>query len=304
MPNERVTILIVTHNSAGTIEECLLSLGRSGIRTLLIDNASADDTVRRAGRAMPEVEIVASGGNLGYARANNLGLRATTTEFALVMNPDVRMTSEVIEKLVDVMDRYADVALVGPWAVEEGEQDEEHTRRRLETLDNITRSPGQNTYYGKDGDCVFTRFITGAVFLARMQSVREIGFFDESFFMYEEDTDLCRRIDLAGLRIACLPKTTVLHIGNRSSSDSPRYAYRRAWHLDGWSILNMKHKRKGALRARKTALRLVLKYLFLAIGCLLLFRKRPALRYLAAMSGSFAFLIGQKAFKPSGEPRG
>jgi GT2 family glycosyltransferase len=301
---DKVTIIIVVHNSQDVIGRCVSQFRDSGIRTLIIDNASEDGSARIAECAMPSIEVMHTGGNLGYARGNNLGLKRTRTEFALILNPDVLITLDAINRLVSTLEAYPDVAMVGPLVNDTNECGDPIVRSKKVSSMAHDIATRKLVYQTQEGDRVFAGFITGAVFLARKAYLEAIGFFDENFFMFEEDADLCRRAVQAGFRIICLTSVEAVHLGNQSSHVSLRHLYRRAWHLDGWSLLYHKAKKKGFLRARKTALTRVVKYFFRGVLYMVFKNREGLVRSVGALSGSFAFLIGQKAFKKTCEPRG
>jgi len=121
----RLTIVIVTFNSAADIGTCLESIPAAARHTdydvIVVDNASADGTAALVRERWPHVRVVDAGGNLGFARANNLGIRATAGELVLLLNPDAVPGDDAIDRLVAVLDEMPGVAVAGPRIVDEAD---------------------------------------------------------------------------------------------------------------------------------------------------------------------------------------
>ena len=254
MSHGRVTIVVVTHNSGDVLGDCLASidLHARDARAIVIDNASEDASVEVA-QAASFVTVVRSEVNEGFSTANNRGLRMAEAEFALVLNPDARLTSSTIPELLAAADRLREAVAFGPKTVYQDGRPQvsfgpdlspmaEYRQRKLvkgvkagkaralETLSAMTRTEGE------------VDWISGSCMLLRMSAARDAGFFDERYFLYEEDADLCLRLRKAGGRVF-IPQAVVIHelgtsmakASNRARDaydDSHRLYYRL--HRSGW----------------------------------------------------------------------
>src|SRR5512134_249309 len=118
----RLSIVIVTYNSRGEIAACLRSLTDSppavDHELVVVDNASPDGTAGAVRAAWPSVRVIDAGGNVGFARANNLAIRDTESELVLLLNPDTIVPPHTIDRLVGVLDLTPDAAIAGPRLVD------------------------------------------------------------------------------------------------------------------------------------------------------------------------------------------
>lgn len=233
-----VAVVLVTWNSAAVIERSLRSLpaGLDGVvldRVVLVDNASADDTVALARAVRPDVTVVQTGANVGYAAGVNAGIRAAATADAvLVLNPDTELRPGSVRPLVAALDRpgvgIAVPRLVGP----DG---------RL--APSLRREPSLRTAAGEAflgglragrlpgwGELVLdpvryerpgaADWATGAVLLISRECLGRVGAWDESFLLYGEETDFCLRARDRGFVTWLVPDATVEHQGGDSKVSS------------------------------------------------------------------------------------
>ena len=136
-----------------------------------------------------------------------------------------------------------------------------------------------------------------------LENVRKFGFFDEQFFMFAEDSEICDKSILNGFKNAIFNDAFALHIGGKSSTKTLKTHYRRFWHL-GWSKTKYKHKRKNFFNFIRSTLRISLLYFCQGILYFLLRNKEKSVQKFAFCFGSFASLIGMKAFDKNNNPRG
>ena len=116
--NETVTAVIVTWNSGVRLRECLLSIlgnhSNLALQTLVVDNASTDDSVERVARNFPVAEVIVNTENRGFARACNQGLRAACGRYILFLNPDTILGAGAADEMVAYMDEHPEVGILGP----------------------------------------------------------------------------------------------------------------------------------------------------------------------------------------------
>ena len=251
----RLSIIIVTFNSRGQIDACLQSLV-DGVHVdreiVVIDNASTDGTATHLRERWPGVRHIAAGGNLGFARACNIGIRQTFGELVLLLNPDTAVTAGAIDRLVAALDHDPAVAVVGPRVVDADGYAELSfgrmvapvaelrqkalmaiNKRRVPVLRSVVTRMTRRT---QDVD-----WVTGACLLAHRRDLEAVGLLDERFFLYMEDVDLCAAIRARGRRVRFIADADVRHQRGASASPAEREAaYRRSYmafyakHHPGW----------------------------------------------------------------------
>lgn len=235
MSASRLTIVIVTYNSADVLADCLASieLHAADHRTIVVDNASADTTLDIA-RASSFVTVIRAEDNEGFSKANNRGLRAVETEFALVLNPDARLTSSTIPQLLAAADRYPGATAFGPKTVYDDGRPQvsfgpdlspvaEYRQRKLVKGVKAGEVPALEEWRAATQSECEVDWISGSCMLLRMSAARDVGFFDERYFLYEEDADLCLRLRKAGGKVMFIPQAVVLHeLGTSMAKASKR----------------------------------------------------------------------------------
>ncbi|WGV15396.1 glycosyltransferase family 2 protein [Fuscovulum ytuae] len=218
----RVTPIIVTYNSAHCLP-ALVPLLSACPRVILSDNASGDGSAEEGRRLLPNATILRHPRNLGFGAANNRALDLVHTDFALLLNPDCTLTSDALAQLVATADQFPEAALIAPRIVDgDGRVDLGHR-----WVNDLWPSKGP----AADGPaCV--GFVTGAAMLIRMSVAAPHGFFDETFFLYYEDDDLCRKWFNARLPLIIDPGATATHLSRRSvKGNAPlRDEYWRGYH--------------------------------------------------------------------------
>jgi GT2 family glycosyltransferase len=253
----------VSFNARGDLEDCLDSLNRHvglPLETIVVDNASEDGSAEELAGRGPEIRVITNSTNRGFAQACNQGLRATTAPCVLFLNPDATVSAGAVEALAARLDADDDVGVVGPLTrdpdgtiqVSTGPDLTPAAEWRQRSLVRAVRSRRPEAL--READARHSRehepaWVSGACLMARRQALEAVGGFDEAFFLYEEDADLCRRLRGAGWRVVFTPAAEVRHRLGRSMARAPeraRLEYHRS-HL----LYYRKHNgplARGALR--------------------------------------------------------
>ncbi len=210
-PQPRVGAVIVSHNPGADLGVCLDALEGQTTRLadiIVVDNASSDGTPQVA--AERGVRCIANAENLGFARAANQGIAALETEIALVLNPDVRLESGAVSAVLDVFGSDLRIGIVG-CLLRRRDGSIQHFGGRMRMPDcspfhddRIEMSSGAEALRDVE-------FVTGAAIAVRRAMVESIGGFDEAYFLYYEDADLCFRARQAGWRIVVSPRVRGTH---------------------------------------------------------------------------------------------
>jgi GT2 family glycosyltransferase len=197
----QVSVVVVTYNSA----HCLAMLSpllSVCPHVLVSDNGSQDGSAAQARALWPHATVLEHGCNLGFGAANNRALVQVNTPLALLLNPDCVMTPQALQALLEAAACFTDAAVLAPQLFSTEGQAEVNYRWPAA----YWRSRGE----AAEGP-VCVGFVCGAVMLLRMARMAGVGFFDERFFLYYEDDDLCLRLFQAQLPMVVCPQVTVLH---------------------------------------------------------------------------------------------
>ena len=234
----RLSIVIVTYNSRGEIDDALRALREPRPQVdhdiVVVDNASTDGTATHLRATWPPVRVIDAGANLGFAAANNVGIRQTTSELVLLLNPDTRAHGPAIDRLVAALDARRDCAIAGPRIVDaEGHAELSFGRMisplaelRQKTLQRMTGVVDRMTRRTREVD-----WVSGACLLIRRDDLDAAGLLDERFFMYTEDVDLCAAVRARGRKVLFLADAQIEHLRGRSVASAQRptsLAYRRS----------------------------------------------------------------------------
>ncbi len=221
-----LSIIIVSFNARADLERCLESLHAARPVTpheiLVVDNGSADgsaDAVRR----WPDVRVIEAGANLGFARANNIGIRASDGTNILLLNSDTIVPAGAIDRLLAELDGHDDVAVIGPRLVDAAGRAELSFGRMIGPLNEFRQK--RRVQSGAVEDLTRQRhdpdWVSGACLLVRRADAEAVGGLDERYFMYTEDVDFCAAIRARGRKILFTPDVEVVHLRGRSAASAP-----------------------------------------------------------------------------------
>ncbi len=233
-----LSVIIVSWNVRDLLLACLAALPAAIGEALLyeiivVDNASSDGTVAAVEAAFPEVKIIANRDNVGFTAGNNQGLAEARGRYLLFLNPDTRPLPGSIAELVRFLETSPDVGIVGPrlWY---GDGSPQPNRRRFPTRFTLFTESTIIQHYcpnlahfqwfimadRPDDMTQDVDWLVGAALLARREVYEQIGPWDESFFMYSEELDWCKRAKEAGWRIAYHPAAEIIHFEGKSSEQA------------------------------------------------------------------------------------
>ncbi|MBA3653661.1 MAG: glycosyltransferase family 2 protein [Actinobacteria bacterium] len=250
------TAVVVNFNAGSHLINCVESLMRGGVdRIVVVDNGSSDGSTARLAASNPDVVVVATGANLGYGGGVNRGLDRVDDEYVLVLNPDVVVDADAVKVLAAALDADRRVGIVGP-RIDEADGTLYPSARAFPRLGDAighafvglvtTENPYSRHYLMTDAIHSGARdvdWVSGACFLARRSTLAEIGGFDDDYFMYLEDVDLCWRAGRVGWRVRYEPGARVTHVQGVSTKQAPYRmlaAHHRSllqywWRTTSWS---------------------------------------------------------------------
>ena len=231
-----LSIIIVSYNARVDLERCLASLhaGPPAIahETIVVDNQSTDGS-RDAARWWNDVRVIQNASNVGFAAANNVGIRASRGRYLLLLNSDTVVPSCAIDRLVAVLEAEPDVAVVGPRLVDANGRAELSFGRMITPLNEMRqkRLARSGAVEQLTRQRHYPDWVSGACLLVRRDDAEAVGLLDERFFMYTEDVDFCAAIRARGRRILFEPSIEVVHVRGQSAATARAEtdaAYRRS----------------------------------------------------------------------------
>lgn len=269
----QLTVIIVNWNVRDLLRSCLQSLPAdllesgvltpdSGLEVVVVDNASSDGSVEMLHTEFPQVRLIANAANRGFGAANNQALAEAAGKYVLFLNPDTQVRPGAIERLLAFIDQRPQVACVGPRLLNpDGTiQPSRRSFPRLATF--LVESTVLQRYLGGLGSVRdFYRgsasdeapqqvdWLVGACLLVRRSVLDEVGPFDERFFMYSEEMELCYRFRRAGYEVWYVPEAEVVHHEGASSRQD---LFRRNvnFHESRFRFFEKHHGRLQALALR------------------------------------------------------
>ncbi len=251
MPTTRppaLEVVIVAYRCEALLRDCLRSLRdhppERRMRVHVVDNASGDGTAAMVEREFEDVTLTRSDRNLGFSVANNLAIRAGQEPYVLVLNPDTRITDGALERLCTLLDLRPEIGIAGP-RLEREDGSFDHAAKRsfptpLGALGHFLRigrrggAPARLTQYRAtqlgEHEPGPVDAVNGAFMLIRRSGLERVGLFDEGYWMYMEDLDLCFRFREAGYLTWYEPSVSVIHAKAGTSGEHRRLRLNYAFH--------------------------------------------------------------------------
>jgi N-acetylglucosaminyl-diphospho-decaprenol L-rhamnosyltransferase len=271
-----VTAVIVNYNAGAELRQALQSIaadiGGDPWEAVVVDNASTDGSAEIALEFQLHAALVRNPQNVGFGRAVNQGLAAARAPLVLIMNPDCRLEPGAIARLAHTLSGHPDCAIAGPRILDPGGTEQGSARgdpnmitglfgrsaalrRMFPGLGVSERNVIPSTLVPK-GESLPVDWLSGACMLARADALREVGGFDERYFLYWEDADLCRRLRLSGRHVRYVPSATAVHRVGHSSS-KVRVPALKAFHASAY-LYYATHVAPGAANPKRLLARALL----------------------------------------------
>ena len=220
-----ITIVITSFKSDEIIRNCLNSIGRQ-CKVILVENSNNSELKKSIEREFTNVECILTGENFGYGKANNIGLKKVKTKYALILNPDATLHASALENFFKEIKQIPEFAIIGPHIQEKKDKNKK--------IDIYSSSP------------ILVKNVKGFAMFLNMSEFQDIGFFDENFFFYFEEIDLCRRLVNSHKKIYLVPSIKIHHTGGQSHDKeiNKPMELSRNWHWM-WSTFYYHKKYKG-----------------------------------------------------------
>ncbi len=284
-----ITFLIVTFKSSSVIHNCLQSIPK-GYPILVVENSSDENFKKELENSYENLECILNYENLGYAKANNIGLEKAKTKYVFLLNPDAILKEDTVQTMLTASEDIKDFALLAP--VIQNEPNPNFGFFDRDTTDNLKKDLENNRYTKVD-------YIKGFAMFFNMEEFRTIGFFDKNIFIYLEEIDLCKRLKENQKNIYVISNATITHYGGKSHDEDVNHEMEvsRNWHWM-WSSFYFEKKHNGIvaayLKTFKTFLSALLKFLII-----FLLNKKKASYYKARFLGLLnAYLCKPSSYRP------
>lgn len=237
-----ISVVIVNWNGMDHVLDCLRSIHGQGsslpMEIIVVDNGSTDGSADAVAREFPSVKLIRNDENLGFARANNIGIRASRGRYVGLVNSDVVVRPGCFDSLTRLLDEHGDIGLaapriLGPDGAERiscGELPGVRSALYDAVLPvgailksrSVSRLLGLRAEYTAPTD---VQMLSGCFWFARREAIDEVGLLDERFFIYSEDCDWCKRFHESRWRVVFSPEAEAVHLGEGSSSNAPTRFY-------------------------------------------------------------------------------
>lgn len=232
-----VSIVIVNWNSVDFVRQCLRSLQRNSpalsYEVIVVDSGSFDGCGEMLKREFPSARFFQSHENVGFAKANNLGARHSRGRLLLFLNPDTEIIGDALDKMAAALNRSADAGLAGARLLNSDGSLQTSCIQSFPTILNQlldsewlrrafprSRLWGMSALYQQSPLPARVEIVSGACLLIKRYVYQQLHGFDENFFMYSEDLDLCRRTTQSGYDCIYVPEASVVHHGGGSSNSA------------------------------------------------------------------------------------
>ena len=277
MTNKDLTIIITTFKSEDKIENCLNSINTS-INVIIVENSNNEKFKHYIEKKYPNVNCMLTNQNLGYGKANNVGLRKSTSKYSLILNPDTVLDTEAINNFFIFSKKNINFAMAGP----------AQSKKEFALVSSLEN---------KNLNFLETDKIEGFAMFLNMEKFRNIGFFDENIFLYLEEIDLCRRARNVNEKIFILPAVKILHFEGKSVNRlfSHQVELTRNWHWM-WSLFYYNRKHKNYFFALILVLPKLFSALIKSVYYKIFYKNKKKEIYAQRVSGLVNSIIGRPSW--------
>tara|TARA_B100000029_G_scaffold496255_1_gene562315 strand:- start:222 stop:1070 length:849 start_codon:yes stop_codon:yes gene_type:complete len=271
-----ITVVITTFKSESKIYDCLNSINPS-VKIIVIENSNNFKFKEKLETEYPNLKCYLAGENLGYAKGNNLGLSKVKTKFALIINPDARLGDSALENFFKSSKIIPNFAIISPYLQEQNNN-------------SVNK-------FSKIQELVEVNSVKGFAMFLNIEQFKDIGYFDDNFFIYFEEIDLCRRIKKMKKNIYLDPSIKIFHAGGQSHDVSVNFEMElsRNWHWM-WSTFYYHKKYKGYLIALIAVSPKLISAFLKTIFYSLTLRKEKKLIYFQRASGLTNAILCKKSW--------
>ena len=262
---KNITFVIVSFKSDHIIEQCIKSINPD-IKIIIVENSDDTHIKNYLENKFLNVEVIIAKDNLGYGKGNNLGISKVNTQYVFVLNPDTILAKNCLKELYK-----AQAILRGDFAI-----------LAPNLLNNYGYFSNQNNNFKKN--ILDVDYVKGFAMLINLKKVTFKKIFDENFFLFLEEIDLCKRIKNKGGKIFIVKESKVKHLAKQASGNSLNIELCRNWHWM-WSLFYYNHKHFGVWRAYRVTIVKFISSVIKLMFAVILFNKKIFLIHYFRLSG-------------------
>ena len=288
---DNLTLVILTYKTGKEIlDNCLSSIDKN-IKIIVVENSTYFENQKYFEDKYKNIKIILTEKNLGYAGGNNFGLNMVKTEYALIFNPDIICEKNFFSSIQKYLDGKLDFSIIG---TSFAEQSDYHTAGFFDNKKNLKEANFLNEFNLYDVD-----WVSGCSLLLNLNNFDDEKIFDENFFLFFEENDLCFRVKSKGGKIFMSTDLKITHLGFKSSLASlEKYKFEfsklRNWHYM-WSFYYYHKKNYGMITALKKSTSRLLRYFMKFIFYSLVFDKKNKILYFCRFSGLINSICNKKS---------
>ena len=273
---ENITFVIVTYKSEKVIYECINSLPKESNK-IVIENSKNIKLKEELENKYDNIEVIINE-NIGMGASNNIGIKRSKTKYAYIINPDVEFNNNTLENLFKAAESISDFAIISP----------------INSDSNYPNYKKSNDSKTIDENIISVDYVDGFSMLINKEKIQEENFFDENFFLYLENTELCLRVKKNDQNIYIIKNSIINHLGE-SSIVSKDLEYLRNWHWM-WSKFYFNKKYYGHINALSKVMLNLLSGMFKYVLYSILFNAHKKKIYLMRVCGLYNSIIGKKSW--------
>lgn len=226
----QLSIVVVNYNTKELVLGCIESIKKSGFdgefEVIVVDNASTDGSAQALSK-LEEITLIKNSKNMGFAKANNRGIKISSGKYVLLLNSDTKLKKKTLNTLVNFAKKTQDAGVVGVKLLDVNGTPQPSVFNFPGVL-NAFRGKHE-PYVPKTDSPTEVDAVVGAAFLLTPRAREKVGLLDERYFMYFEDLDYCRRVKRASLKVYYLPSAEIIHYHGASGKNevAPAFQWRR-----------------------------------------------------------------------------
>ena len=281
-----ITIVITSFKSEKKIKYCLNSINRQ-CKIINVENSDDQNYQKKIEEEFSNVKCILSGGNMGYGKGNNIGLKEVKSKYALILNPDAELFPDSIDIFLKMAKENSDFAMITPFTLED--------KNDLKSFNLSEKSPSFD--HGISLNINTIKTVRGHAMFLNIDQFKDIGFFDENIFFFLEETDLAMRLFKNNKKIYFCAPIKIYHEGGKSHENIINHEMElsRNWHWM-WSTFYYNKKYSGYLISLIKIFPKLIKSFFKTIFYFLILNKKKGFIYLHRMLGILNALLGQKSW--------